>query len=108
METKPDKAVSIIECDMNVSGFAAYSAFGPGEDGHSGAPVGHCPRRMSLSHSPWDFLGERRKMLPERNEELTLGSRPVGVAELLPVRRWLNPSAPQACQGVKLLKNQGS
>lgn len=105
METKPDKAVSIIECDMNVSGFAAYSAFGPGEDGHSGAPVGHCPRRMSLSHSLWDFLGERRKMLPERNEELTLGSGPVGVAELPLVLRWLSPSAPQACQGVKLLKN---
>lgn len=33
METKPDKAVSIIECDMNVSGFAAYSVLGPEQDG---------------------------------------------------------------------------
>lgn len=31
METKPDKAVSIIECDMNVSTFAAYKcAWGEG------------------------------------------------------------------------------
>lgn len=33
METKPDKAVSIIECDMNVSNFAAHSAFPLGESG---------------------------------------------------------------------------
>lgn len=35
METKPDKAVSIIECDMNVSTSAACSMLGPGEDGQS-------------------------------------------------------------------------
>lgn len=33
METKPDKAVSIIECDMNVSGFVACSVFRQGKMG---------------------------------------------------------------------------
>ena len=56
METKPDKAVSIIECDMNVSGFAAYSAFRPGGNEYLVTPAGQCPRRVSLSHPS---LGER-------------------------------------------------
>lgn len=59
METKPDKAVSIIECDMNVSDFAAYNAFQPGEDRHLIAPLGQCPRRMSLSQNSQDYLGDR-------------------------------------------------
>lgn len=58
METKPDKAVSIIECDMNVSNFAAYSAFHLGRRafGSTCRPV---PKRVSLSHSPQDYVDER-------------------------------------------------
>lgn len=57
METKPDKAVSIIECDMNVSTFDAYSALGSREDGQLMNPAGQCPMRVSCS--PEDCLGER-------------------------------------------------
>lgn len=57
METKPDKAVSIIECDMNVSTSAAYSVLGPGEDGQLMTPAVQCPTRVS--GSPWDCVGER-------------------------------------------------
>lgn len=49
METKPDKAVSIIECDMNVSTSAAYSVLGPGVEGQLMTPVSHCPARVSCS-----------------------------------------------------------
>ena len=43
METKPDRAVSIIECDMNVSGRGRKGGWGPW--------VGVM--------QPWDSLGER-------------------------------------------------
>lgn len=57
METKPDKAVSIIECDMNVSTFAAYKcAWGEGR----WAVDGPCrPVPLEGVCSPWDCLGER-------------------------------------------------
>lgn len=70
METKPDRAVSIIECDMNVSGRGRKGGWGPWAGVMQ--PLGF-------------FGGTGRKMVPEHCEEaadLVIGGRVAAGSEM--------------------------